>query len=138
VAHTVTLGLATFGAVQVEPRIVEPLIAASIAFVAVENIFRPRYSPWRLAVVFGFGLVHGLGFASALQELNLPTASLLVGLVGFNVGVEGGQLAVIAIAFLATAWLRDAARYRQWIVVPVSALIALAGVWWTVTRALGI
>lgn len=138
VAHTFTLGLATFGAVHVEPRIVEPLIAASIAFVAVENIFRPHYTPWRLAVVFGFGLVHGLGFASALRELNLPTPSLLVGLVGFNVGVEGGQIAVITLAFLATLWLRDAARYRQWVVVPGSTLIALAGMWWTVTRALGI
>ena len=137
-AHTFTLGLATLGAVQVQPRIVEPLIAASIAFVAVENIFRPRYTVWRLAVVFGFGLVHGLGFASALRELHLPTSSLVVGLLGFNVGVEGGQLAVIALAFLATAWLRDPLRYRAWIVIPGSTLIALTGVWWTVTRALGI
>lgn len=137
-AHTITLGLATLGAVRVESRIVEPLIAASIAFVAVENILRPRYTPWRLLVVFGFGLVHGLGFASALQELHLPTSSLLVGLVGFNLGVEGGQLGVITLAFVATAWLRDAARYRSWIVVPGSALIALTGVWWTITRALGV
>ena len=137
-AHTLTLGLATLGAVTANPRLVEPLIAASIAFVAVENIARPRYTRWRLAVVFGFGLVHGLGFASALRDLNLPTPSLLAGLLGFNLGVEGGQLAVIALAFLATSWLRDAARYRSWIVVPGSALIALTGAWWTVARVLGI
>jgi len=133
-AHSVTLALATLGVVKVSRNIVDPLIAASIAFVAVENIFRPRYTHWRLLVVFGFGLVHGIGFASALNDLALPRSSLAIGLVGFNVGVEGGQLVVIAFAFLFTGWLRDAAQYRRWIVIPGSAAIALCGVWWTFQR----
>jgi hypothetical protein len=136
-AHTITLGLATFGWVQVSPKIVEPVIAFSLVFVAMENILRPRYSAWRLVVVFVFGLVHGLGFAGALRELELPIKSLLVGLVGFNVGVEAGQLAVVAIAALATAWLRDPGLYRRAIVIPGSAAIAVMGLWWTVTRVFG-
>jgi len=131
-AHSVTLALATVGVVNVRPAIVEPIIAASIAFVALENIFRPRYTHWRLLVVLCFGLVHGLGFASALREKQLPANSLIVCLVGFNVGVEGGQLAVIGAAFLLTAWLRDAANYRPWIVSPGSVLIAACGASWTV------
>lgn len=133
-AHSVTLALATLGLVKVPSAVVEPIIAASIAFVALENIFRPRYSHWRLAVVFVFGLIHGLGFASALKELELPQSSLALGLVGFNVGVEFGQLAVIALAFLATAWIRDPVRYRRWIVIPGSLAIAACGLWWTFQR----
>jgi hypothetical protein len=136
-AHSVTLALAATGIVNVSGSIVEPIIAASIAFVALENIFRPRYTHWRLLIVFVFGLIHGLGFAGALEELELPTGSLVAGLVGFNVGVECGQLAVIAIAFLATVWLRNAAQYRKWVVVPGSLAIAVLGAWWTVERIIG-
>ena len=96
-----------------------------------------RYSAWRLVVVFVFGLVHGLGFASAMGELDLPLKSLLVGLLGFNVGVEGGQLAVVALAALATVWLRNPVTYRRAIVIPGSAMIAIMGLWWTVTRVFG-
>src|SRR5690606_451107 len=106
VAHTLTLGLATLGALSVPGSVVEPVIAASIAVIALENVFRPKYSRWRLAVVFVFGLIHGLGFAGALQELNLPAPSLAVGLLGFNVGVEFGQLTVIAIAWAVTFGLK--------------------------------
>jgi hydrogenase/urease accessory protein HupE len=134
-AHSVTLALATLGWVHVRSSIVEPVIALSIAAVALENIFHPRYTPWRLLIVFTFGLIHGLGFASALKDLDLPTSSLAVGLVGFNLGVECAQLTVITLAFLCTAWLSNAARYRQWIVVPGSALIAAIGLWWAVQRA---
>ena len=98
------------------------------------NIVHPRYTPWRLLVVFAFGLVHGLGFASALSSLNLPTAALASGLVGFNLGVEGGQLGVITLAFLVTAWVRNPVQYRRWIVIPGSALIAAMGLWWMVQR----
>jgi hydrogenase/urease accessory protein HupE len=134
-AHSVTLALATLGLVHVPSSIVEPIIALSIAAVAIENIFHPRYTPWRLLIVFTFGLVHGLGFASALKDLDLPTSSLAVGLVGFNLGVEGAQLTVITLVFVATAWLTDPARYRRWIVVPGSTAIAVVGLWWAVQRA---
>jgi hypothetical protein len=136
VAHTLTLGLATLGWVQVRPEIVEPIISLSIVAVAVENILHPRYTPWRLLIVFAFGLVHGLGFASALRALDLPNASLIVGLLGFNVGVEGGQLAVIILALAATLGIRDAGIYRRRVVVPGSGLIALLGLWWTLERVL--
>ncbi len=100
-AHTITLAAAALGYVTVPGSIVEPLIAASIAYVAIENIFMQRLSPWRPIVIFGFGLLHGLGFASVLAEFGLPQASFIPALIGFNVGVEVGQLAVIAVMFLA-------------------------------------
>lgn len=134
VAHTLTLGLATLGWVNVSPSIVEPIIAGSIAVVALENIFRPRYTTWRLLLVFVFGLVHGLGFAGALRELELPTASLLIGLLGFNVGVEGGQLAVIALAMTVTFWISNPLAYRRAIVIPGSLVIAALGLKWMVER----
>ena len=77
-AHTLTLGLAATGMVQISAAVVEPIIAGSIVVIALENVFYPRYSPWRLAVVFVFGLVHGLGFAGALSQLDLPASVLLV------------------------------------------------------------
>jgi hypothetical protein len=99
-AHTITLALAALGYVVVPGSIVEPLIAASIVYVAVENIFMKNLSPWRPFVVFGFGLLHGLGFASVLAEFGLPESAFVPALIGFNVGVEIGQLSVIAVMFL--------------------------------------
>ena len=99
-AHTITLALAALGYVSVPGSIVEPLIAASIVYVAVENIFMKNLSPWRPVIIFGFGLLHGLGFASVLAEFGLPDNAFVPALIGFNVGVEVGQLAVIAVMFL--------------------------------------
>ncbi len=136
-AHTVTLGLATFGLVSVPASVVEPVIAASIVFVALENVFRPVYSFRRLATVFVFGLIHGLGFAGALGDIASATGSLGVALVGFNFGVEAGQLAVIAIAWALTFRLTDEWVRRWFVVVPTSILIALIGLYWAVERILG-
>ncbi|KAA9009147.1 HupE/UreJ family protein [Histidinibacterium aquaticum] len=100
-AHTITLALAALGYVSVPGSIVEPLIALSIVYVAVENVLRTgALSPWRPAVIFCFGLLHGLGFASVLAEFGLPQSAFIPALVGFNIGVEIGQLAVIAVAYL--------------------------------------
>lgn len=137
VAHSVTLALAALDLVKAPAAVVEPIIAASIVAIAVENIFNPRYNFWRLLVVFGFGLIHGLGFAGALSELDLPRSAFTVGLVGFNFGVEGGQLAVISLAAACTFWVRDADDYRRWVVIPFSAGIAALGLFWTVQRLLG-
>ncbi len=136
IAHTLTLGMATLGWVNISASIVEPIIAGSIAFVALENIFRPKYTHWRLAVVFFFGLIHGLGFAGALSELELPPTLLAIGLLGFNVGVEGGQLTVIAVAFALTFRLRDKFLYRGFVVIPVSTIIAVLGLYWMIQRML--
>lgn len=134
-AHTVTLALAALGIVSVPSNIVEPLIAASIVFVAVENIVRPKLGPWRAAVVFAFGLLHGLGFASVLGELGGGQANFAARLIGFNIGVEFGQLAVILLAFFLVGLpfgQRD--WYRTAIAVPASLIIALIGVHWFADR----
>ena len=133
-AHSLTLALAAAGWVHAPEAVVEPIIALSIACLALENLFRPRYTRWRLLVVFIFGAVHGLGFAGGLADKPIPADSFLAALTGFNVGVEGAQLAVIALAFAATCWLRDEERYRRWVVVPASVGIAFAGLWWAVER----
>ena len=134
IAHTITLGLATLDLVAAPSHVVEPIIAASIAVVAIENIFFPGYRHVRLLVVFFFGLIHGLGFAGALSAFDLDPTSLVIGLLGFNVGVEFGQLAVIALVFGATFWLTEEKVYRKWVVVPGSSLIALMGIYWTIER----
>ena len=137
-AHSITLALSMYGVIALSPAIVEPLIAASIVAVAVENLFTARLHAWRVFVVFGFGLLHGLGFAGVLTEIGLPRDEFVTGLIAFNVGVEGGQLAVIAIAFLAVGyWFRHRPWYRRRVVLPLSALIALTGVYWMVERLLG-
>lgn len=134
-AHTVTLALGSLGVVTVSPAIVEPLIALSIVFVAVENIFTRALNPWRPVVIFGFGLLHGLGFASVLGEFGLPQGQFMPALLGFNIGVELGQLAVIAIAFLTVGlWFRNKYWYRGRIAIPASIVIALIGMFWFVER----
>ena len=135
IAHSITLGLGLYGVVNVSPAIVEPLIAASIVYVAVENIVTGKLHAWRPFVVFGFGLLHGLGFAGVLHDIGLPRSDYVTGLIAFNVGVEGGQLAVIALAFAATGlWFRARPWYRARIVIPASAAIAAVGVFWTIER----
>lgn len=137
VAHTLTLALSVYGVVSLSPVIVEPLIAASIAYVAVENILTPNLKPWRALVVFGFGLLHGLGFAGVLQEVGLPQGQFVPALVSFNIGVELGQIAVILLGFFSVAiWWRDRPWYRSCFVIPASAAIAGAGVFWTLQRVL--
>ena len=135
IAHSITLGLSIYGVVSVSPRIVEPMIALSIAYVAIENLFLSELRSWRLALVFGFGLLHGLGFAGVLQELGLPRAEFLTALISFNVGVEAGQLAVIAAAFLLVGWhYSNRSWYRSRIVIPASLMIACTAIYWTVER----
>lgn len=135
VAHTVTLALATFGIVNLPGSIVEPLIALSIAYVAFENILSKRMSPWRPVLVFGFGLLHGLGFASVLGEVGLAPGLAAVGLIAFNIGVELGQLAVIFTAFLLVGfWFGAKPWYRARIAIPASVVIGLVGLYWVVER----
>ncbi len=133
-AHTITLALGAAGWVNVPGSIVEPLIAASITYVAVENIFTSGLNRWRPVVIFGFGLLHGLGFASVLGEFGLPQGQFVPALIGFNVGVELGQLTVIAIAFVLVGWAMRRAWYRARIAIPASCIIAAVGAYWFVER----
>jgi HupE / UreJ protein len=131
----VSLALGLYGIINVSPKIVEPLIAASIVCVAVENLVTDKLHAWRPIVVFCFGLLHGLGFAGVLHEIGLPRADYVTGLIGFNIGVELGQLAVIALAFAATGlWFRARPWYRTRVVMPASLAIALVGLFWTFER----
>ena len=135
VAHSITLALGLYGVLSISPKIVEPMIALSIVFIAVENLFTAKLNAWRPFVVFGFGLLHGLGFAGVLHELGLPRDQYLLGLTGFNIGVELGQLAIITLAFCACAyWFRHQPWYRSRIVRPASAAIAMIGFFWTIER----
>ena len=138
VAHTITLALTIYGVFALPPAVVEPLIALSIAYVAIENLVTRELQPWRVALVFGFGLLHGMGFAGVLWELGLPRSEFVTALLTFNLGVEGGQLTVIALAFGAVFQVQRQDWYRRWVVVPASLAIAATGVVWTVQRVIGL
>ena len=133
-AHTLTLAMAVYGVVSLPSRVVEPLIAASIVYVAVENLFRRQPSWTRVALVFVFGLLHGMGFAGALTELGWPQGRRLLALIAFNLGVELGQLSVIAaaVALLAAAARLGAPRRR--VEQARSLAIAVVAAFWTVQR----
>jgi hypothetical protein len=141
IAHSVTLAVAALGVISIPGAFVEPLIALSIAYVAIENLVaspRSGRSRWRLAIVFGFGLLHGLGFAGALLDLGVSQTDLPATLVGFNVGVELGQISVIVLAAAAVRLLPvPIDRRRHWVIVPASAVIAGMGIAWALQRVLG-
>jgi len=134
IAHSITLGLSIYGIVSLPSRIVEPLIALSIAYVAIENLLTRELKPWRLALVFMFGLLHGLGFAGVLRELGLPREEFLTALLTFNLGVEAGQLTVIGAALLVVAPVMKKGWYRRRVVIPASIAIATVGLYWTIAR----
>jgi len=137
-AHTMALGFGAMGWVRINPAIIEPLIAASIVFVALENVFVRRLHGWRPAVVFGFGLLHGLGFASVLSEFGLPDYQFFAALLGFNLGVELGQIVVLLAAFATVGlWFRNRPWYRGRIAIPASIVIAMIGGYWFVERVFG-
>ncbi len=133
-AHTLTLALSMLGIFGLPAAIVEPLIAASIVYVAVENILTDKLHRWRPIVVFAFGLLHGLGFAGILQEIGPAPGQFLLSLFAFNLGVELGQLVVIAICFLAVGWTLKARWYRRLVAIPASLAIALIGAYWFAER----
>ncbi|MEO0918031.1 MAG: HupE/UreJ family protein [Pseudomonadota bacterium] len=134
-AHTVTLALGALDIIRLSPDIVEPIIAASIVYVGIENLFLRKLPPWRPFVIFGFGLLHGLGFAAVLQDFGLGNDHFIPKLIGFNLGVEIGQLAVIAAAWVTLALFfgRYGWYYRR-IAAPVSVAIALIAAFWVFER----
>ncbi|MEL7228832.1 MAG: HupE/UreJ family protein [Pseudomonadota bacterium] len=134
IAHSVTLALGLYGVVQISPTIVEPLIALSIVYVAVENIFTRSLQVWRPVIVFLFGLLHGLGFAGILTEIGLPPSDFILGLVAFNVGVEFGQITVLIMAFALVGWMAAKPWYRARVAIPASLFIAAMGAYWFLER----
>lgn len=135
VAHTITLGLSMNGILSLPSVIVEPLIALSIAYVGIENIYSKRLHNSRLVLVFMFGLLHGLGFAGVLSDFGMPDEDFAIALISFNVGVEFGQLAVISLAFFAVGfWFRLSEWYRKRVIIPGSLAISIVGMFWTIDR----
>ncbi len=135
IAHSITLTLSTYDIVYVNSSLVEPIIAFSIMFIAIENIFSKDVKPWRMVIIFIFGLVHGLGFASGLKELGLPKSEFVTALVTFTVGVELGQASVILLAyFLIGKWFSAKQWYHRRIVVSLSLLITAVALYWTIER----
>ncbi|MBK9981914.1 MAG: HupE/UreJ family protein [Saprospiraceae bacterium] len=135
VAHSITLALSMKSIIVAPSSVVEPIIALSILFVAVENIVISELKPWRIVIVFLFGLIHGMGFASALNEIGLPRNAFLTSILSFNVGVELGQISVILIVFATVIhFFGDKPWYRKSVVYPLSIMIACIAAYWTVQR----
>ncbi|MCB1863971.1 MAG: HupE/UreJ family protein [Chromatiales bacterium] len=135
IAHSITLALAVYGVVELPARIVEPLVALSIAYIGIENLYSRKVQKRRLLLVFGFGLLHGLGFAGALKDFGMPPGDYATALVSFNIGVELGQIAIVLSAFaLFAGWFARRWWYRRAVVIPVSVIISSIGLTWTVSR----
>lgn len=135
VAHSITLAMSMKNIFVAPSAVIEPIIALSILFVAVENMLLSELKPWRIAVVFMFGLIHGMGFASALNEIGLPAGKFYTSIIAFNAGVELGQITIITamFAFIITP-LRNKKWYRLRVVYALSTVIAVVAAFWTVER----
>ncbi len=139
VAHSITLALSMKNLIVAPSAVVEPIIALSILFVAVENLLLKELKPWRIALVFGFGLIHGMGFASSLNEIGLPRNKFFTSILSFNIGVELGQIAVITAVFvLLVIPFGKRLNYRKKIVYPLSIIIGLTALYWTIERVMSL
>lgn len=136
-AHTITLILGAYQIIPLYPNIVEPIIALSIVFTSLENIYMQSVSKWRILLIFIFGLIHGMGFASALQETNIPNHQFFVALFSFNIGVEIAQIVILVCLYFAIGkWLQHYTWYKGKIVNPISCCIACVAMYWAVQRML--
>jgi len=137
VAHSITLALSMKNIIVAPGQLVEPMISLSIVFVAVENILLNELKPWRVLIVFFFGLVHGMGFASALSEVGLPRNNFFTSIIAFNLGVEIGQVAIILFVFgLLVTPFGKKVNFKKQFVYPLSILIALIASYWTIERVM--
>ena len=135
VAHSITLALSMKSIIVAPSAVVEPIIALSILFVAIENLLLTELKPWRILLVFMFGLIHGMGFASSLNEIGLPRNKFALSILSFNVGVELGQISIILAVFLLIVTpFGKSANYRKQVVYPLSIIIALIAFYWTIQR----
>ena len=134
-AHSITLSLSMFNVISLPANIVEPLIALSIAYIGFENIFAHKLRSSRLALVFAFGLLHGMGFASVLADFGMPESAYATALVSFNIGVEVAQLAILISAyFCITYWFKNKQHFHQYVTIPGSVVIGVTGLYWTWDR----
>ena len=131
-AHSITLALAAVGVVKLQLSLVEPLIFLSIVWVAIENTIFKQTTKWRPLVIFGFGLLHGLGFAALLTQYGLPKDNFISLLLAFNVGVELGQLAVLIMAFILVRAIFRKSQNKNQLRIPASIIIGLVGLYWFV------
>tara|TARA_X000000368_G_scaffold276734_1_gene219555 strand:+ start:235 stop:981 length:747 start_codon:yes stop_codon:yes gene_type:complete len=131
-AHSITLALAAVGVVKLQLSLVEPLIFLSIVWVAIENTIFKQTTKWRPLVIFGFGLLHGLGFAALLTQYGLPKDNFISLLLAFNVGVELGQLAVLIMAFILVRAIFRKSQNKNKLKIPASIIIGLVGLYWFV------
>ena len=131
-AHSITLALAAVGVVKLQLSLVEPLIFLSIVWVAIENTIFKQTTKWRPLVIFGFGLLHGLGFAALLTQYGLPKDNFISLLLAFNVGVELGQLAVLIMAFILVRAIFRKSQNKNQLKIPASIIIGLVGLYWFV------
>ena len=137
IAHSLSLGLAASGLIIPNASIIEPLIALSILFTAIENIISNKVNPFRIIIIFAFGLIHGMGFATALKEIGIPKEQFIASLLSFNFGVEIGQIVIISTAyFLISKWFSDKIWYKERIVYPISSTIGCIALYWTIERLL--
>ena len=134
VAHSITLILASFNLIFIPATIVEPLIALSISYVAIENIFQRRSTLLRYLIIFIFGLIHGLGFAFVLGDIGLNTSQLVLSLISFNIGVEIAQIAIIILASIIFIVPSRQSWYRAFLQIPISIIISMIGLYWFIER----
>ena len=134
VAHSITLILASFNLIFIPATIVEPLIALSISYVAIENIFQRRSTLLRYLIIFIFGLIHGLGFAFVLGDIGLNTSQLALSLISFNIGVEIAQIAIIILASIIFIIPSRQSWYRAFLQIPISIVISMIGLYWFIER----
>jgi hypothetical protein len=137
-AHTLTLGLAMLSIVEISARIIEPLIAFSIAYVAIENLLPNQSIKRKSIVVFLFGLVHGMGFASMLKSFEMSSDNFLSTLISFNIGVELAQIVIVSSVALVLFFIKSLnLDYKKIAIIPTSIVIALIGIWWGMARMFG-
>ena len=138
IAHSLTLGLTAAGILIPNTQYIEVMISASILFTAIENILYRNLNPLRLTFVFVFGLIHGMGFAVALNEIGIPKDQFITSLLSFNIGVELGQITIILLAYYTLGkWFSQKIWYYDRVVYPISSIIGCIALYWTIERLLG-
>jgi hypothetical protein len=137
ITHSLALGLSASGIVIYNSKMIEPLIALTILYTAIENIFFAEKSKIRYLLIFAFGLIHGLGFATALKEIGIPKAQFFSSLLSFNIGVELGQITIILGAYiLISKWFSGKIWYKERIVYPISSAVGCVALYWVIERVL--